>query len=61
MTAVPVDHNERVLRAEQRSLVISLTAAAVVSVVGIAWGLVVSSQIILFDGLYGVIGTVLSG
>jgi len=61
MTAEPVDHNERVLLAEQRSLVISLTAAAVVSVVGIAWGLVVSSQIILFDGLYGVIGTVLSG
>ncbi len=55
-----VDHHEQVLKAEQRSLVISLTAAAVVSVVGIAWGLVVSSQIILFDGLYGVIGTVLS-
>ncbi|MFA7324437.1 MAG: cation diffusion facilitator family transporter [Candidatus Nanopelagicales bacterium] len=55
------DHHERVLRAEQRSLVISLTAAAVLSVVGIAWGLVVSSQIILFDGLYGVIGVALSG
>lgn len=61
MSLQSVDHNERVLLAEQRSLVISLAAAAVVSVVGIAWGLVVSSQIILFDGLYGVIGTVLSG
>jgi len=61
MSPKPVDLNERVLLAEQRSLIISLTAAAVVSVVGIAWGLVVSSQIILFDGLYGVIGTVLSG
>jgi len=61
MSPQSVDHNERVLLAEQRSLVISLAAAAVVSVVGIAWGLVVSSQIILFDGLYGVIGTVLSG
>lgn len=55
-----VDHHQAVLAAEQRSLVISLSAAAVVSVVGIAWGLIVSSQIILFDGLYGVIGTVLS-
>jgi len=61
MSPQSVDHNERVLLAEQWSLVISLAAAAVVSVVGIAWGLVVSSQIILFDGLYGVIGTVLSG
>jgi predicted Co/Zn/Cd cation transporter (cation efflux family) len=61
MSPKPVDLNERVLLAEQRSLIISLTAAAVVSVAGIAWGLVVSSQIILFDGLYGVIGTVLSG
>lgn len=61
MSPKPVDRTERVLLAEQRSLIISLTAAAVVSVVGIAWGLVVSSQIILFDGLYGVIGTVLSG
>ena len=58
--AQPVDHHQAVLAAEQRSLVISLSAAAVVSVVGIAWGLIVSSQIILFDGLYGVIGTVLS-
>lgn len=55
------EHHDRVLRAEQRSLVISLSAAAVLSVVGIAWGLAVSSQIILFDGLYGVIGVALSG
>ncbi|MSW67010.1 MAG: cation efflux family transporter [Actinobacteria bacterium] len=61
MSSQPIDHHEQVLLAEQRSLVISLSAAAVVSVVGIAWGLAVSSQIILFDGLYGVIGTVLSG
>ena len=54
------DQHERVLKAEQRSLVISLTAAGVLSVVGIAWGLSVSSQIILFDGAYGVIGVALS-
>ncbi|MDO8733044.1 MAG: cation diffusion facilitator family transporter [Actinomycetota bacterium] len=54
------DHYTQVLKAEQRSLVLSLTAAGVMSVVGIAWGLAVSSQIILFDGAYGVIGVGLS-
>ena len=54
------DEHMQVLKAEQRSLVISLTAAGVLSVVGIAWGLAVSSQIILFDGAYGVIGVALS-
>ncbi len=39
---------------------LSLTAAGLLSVVGIAWGLSVSSQIILFDGAYGVIGVALS-
>ncbi len=54
------DHYAQVLKAEQRSLVLSLTAAGLLSVVGIAWGLSVSSQIILFDGAYGVIGVALS-
>jgi len=57
--AVP-DEYEQVLKAEQRSLAISLSAAGVLSVLGIAWGLSVSSQIILFDGAYGVIGVALS-
>lgn len=54
------EHYAQVLKAEQCSLVLSLTAACVLSVVGIAWGLSVSSQIILFDGAYGVIGVALS-
>ena len=55
------EHYAKVLKAEQRSLALSLTAACVLAVVGVAWGLSVSSQIILFDGAYGVIGVALSG
>ncbi|MDO9485625.1 MAG: cation transporter [Actinomycetota bacterium] len=54
------DHYNPVLKAEQRSLGLSLAAACILAVVGVAWGLSVSSQIILFDGAYGVIGVALS-
>ncbi len=58
--AAAADHYDQVLKAEQRSLGLSLTAACILAVVGVAWGLSVSSQIIVFDGAYGVIGVALS-
>jgi predicted Co/Zn/Cd cation transporter (cation efflux family) len=41
---------------EQRSLRWSMAAAVVLSVLGVTWGVVTSSQVILFDGMYGVLG-----
>lgn len=41
---------------ERRVLRWSLLATTSLAVIGIGWGIVASSQIILFDGIYGVIG-----
>lgn len=51
--------HEDALRAEQRWLRFSTLAAAGFSVVAIAWGLAASSQIVLLDGVYALIGVVL--
>jgi cation diffusion facilitator family transporter len=45
---------------ERSSLRISIVVTAVLSVIGIVWGIVVGSQMILLDGVYGVVGIVLS-
>jgi predicted Co/Zn/Cd cation transporter (cation efflux family) len=55
-TAVPKDPARR----EALGLRISAAGALVLAVVGVGWGWAVSSQVILFDGLYSVIGFVLS-
>lgn len=47
-------------RREARALRLSAGAALVLSAVGVLWGWAVSSQVILFDGLYSLIGFVLS-
>lgn len=45
---------------EQRLLKVSATGALLFAVVAIVWGLAISSQVILFDGLYSFIGVLLS-
>lgn len=47
-------------RREAAGLRFSVIGALVLAVVGIVWGLAISSQVILFDGLYSVIGFVLA-
>ncbi len=48
------------LASERRGLLLSGVAALVLAAVGVAWGLWVGSQIILFDGFYALIGVGLS-
>lgn len=50
----------QVERGEAVGLRISAAAALVLAVAGIAWGLASGSQVILFDGVYSVVGFVLS-
>jgi cation diffusion facilitator family transporter len=45
---------------ERSALRISIAVTAVLSVVGVVWGIAVGSQMILLDGVYGVVGIVLS-
>ncbi|SET03299.1 cation diffusion facilitator family transporter [Anaerobranca gottschalkii] len=45
---------------DQRLLLISTITAIMFAVTGIVWGLIISSQMILFDGLYSLISVVLS-
>lgn len=45
---------------EQAALRLSLYAAVAVAALAIVWGLLASSQIILFDGVYGLIGIALT-
>ena len=47
-------------RREALGLRVSAAGALALAIVGIGWGWAVSSQVILFDGLYSVIGFVLS-
>ncbi len=41
---------------ERRALVASLVATAVLSTLGVVWGVLIGSQMILFDGIFGFIG-----
>ncbi len=47
-------------RRERRGLRLSAVASAVLGVVGVVWGLAAQAQALLLDGVYGVIGTVLT-
>ncbi|HEY3547749.1 MAG TPA: cation transporter [Propionicimonas sp.] len=46
---------------EARALRISVYASLVVGTVGVVWGLLVDSRIVLFDGVFTIFGTALSG
>jgi predicted Co/Zn/Cd cation transporter (cation efflux family) len=46
---------------EQRALTISMVGAIVLGVLGVVWGLVSGSRIVLFDGVYAFIGVALAG
>lgn len=48
------------MRTEARALRISAGAALALALAGVAWGLAASSQVILFDGLYSLIGFALA-
>lgn len=41
---------------ERRALSVSMVAAGVFAVTGIVWGVVASSQVVLFDGVYSILG-----
>lgn len=45
---------------EQRALGASAAGTAIVGAVGVVWGILASSQIVLFDGMYATIGIVLT-
>ena len=45
---------------EQRSLYVSIVSTAVLGALGVVWGIAVGSQMILLDGVYAVVGIVLS-
>ena len=46
---------------EQAALLVSLVGTLALGVLGVVWGLAVGSQLVLFDGVYGALGVVLSG
>ncbi len=46
---------------EARALRLSVYASLLVGAVGIAWGLAVDSRVVLFDGIFTIFGTALSG
>jgi predicted Co/Zn/Cd cation transporter (cation efflux family) len=46
---------------EARALRLSVYASLLVGVVGLTWGLAVDSRVILFDGVFTIFGTALSG
>lgn len=41
---------------ERRALVASMVATALLSALGIVWGIAIGSQMILFDGIFGLVG-----
>jgi len=45
---------------EQRALKISIAATTILGLIGVAWGIVSGSQMILLDGMYGIVGTATS-
>ncbi len=50
----------RARSADERALLLSVWASAAFAVVALVWGLVLGSQLIVFDGLYSFAGVVLS-
>ncbi|TYP81150.1 cation diffusion facilitator family transporter [Blastococcus xanthinilyticus] len=46
---------------EQSALRLSIAASVVMAVLAVVWGLVSGSRVVLFDGVFVLIGTVLSG
>jgi predicted Co/Zn/Cd cation transporter (cation efflux family) len=46
---------------ERHALIVSIFATAGISFLGILWGLAIGSQMILFDGFFGLIGIITSG
>ena len=46
---------------ERHALIVSILATAGLSLVGILWGFAIGSQMILFDGFFGLIGIITSG
>lgn len=46
---------------EARALRLSVYASLLVGVVGVVWGLVANARIVLFDGIFTIFGTALSG
>ncbi len=46
---------------EARALRISVYASILVGAIGVVWGLLVDSRIVLFDGLFTIFGTALAG
>lgn len=53
--------NARAGTREQSALRLSIVVSAVMTVVAVAWGLASGSRVVLFDGVYILIGTALSG
>lgn len=49
------------VRSEQRMLRLSTVSAAVFSAVAVTWGVLASSQVIVLDGVYALIGVLLGG
>jgi predicted Co/Zn/Cd cation transporter (cation efflux family) len=48
------------VRDEQRGLVVSLVAAAVLGAVGVVWGVLAGAGVLVFDGVFTLAGTALS-
>jgi len=45
---------------ERRALVISILATAMISVLGVLWGIAIGSQMVLLDGVFGLVGIITS-
>jgi predicted Co/Zn/Cd cation transporter (cation efflux family) len=41
---------------ERRALVVSMVATSVLAAMGVVWGVVASSSVVLFDGVYAILG-----
>ncbi len=51
---------DRGAHAERRGLVASIAASGAIGVVGIGWGIAVGSQMVLLDGVYAIVGILVS-
>jgi predicted Co/Zn/Cd cation transporter (cation efflux family) len=45
---------------ERRALLGSIVATALLSVLGVLWGIAIGSQMVLFDGVFGLVGIITS-
>jgi cation diffusion facilitator family transporter len=41
---------------ERRAIVVSIIATTILSALGVVWGIVIGSQMVLFDGFFGLVG-----